>query len=113
MYFTEVESQGPTKYVPRSVQIDLEAGVCNHVSMQVPRFLLLYHITQLYRFALVYWANCSDRTRFSQETQGQEITGQKDVSRASYPIFLSGAYVTLEIDYTEGTLTARIIILAD
>ncbi|KIM57414.1 hypothetical protein SCLCIDRAFT_1219461 [Scleroderma citrinum Foug A] len=31
VYFTEVESQGPTKYVPRSVQIDLEAGVCNHI----------------------------------------------------------------------------------
>lgn len=32
MYFTPVDSNGPTKYVPRSVQVDLEAGVCNHVS---------------------------------------------------------------------------------
>ena len=38
VYFTEVESHGPTKYVPRSVQIDLEAGVCNHVSMRVLYF---------------------------------------------------------------------------
>jgi hypothetical protein len=32
VYFTPVDSNGPTKYVPRSVQVDLEAGVCNHVS---------------------------------------------------------------------------------
>ncbi|KAH7884792.1 beta-tubulin [Phlebopus sp. FC_14] len=31
VYFTEVDSNGPTKYVPRSVQVDLEAGVCNHI----------------------------------------------------------------------------------
>ncbi|KAF5342343.1 hypothetical protein D9611_001343 [Ephemerocybe angulata] len=28
-YFDEIESSGATKYVPRSVQVDLEAGVCN------------------------------------------------------------------------------------
>ena len=34
VYFTEVEqSDGPNKYVPRSVQVDLEGGVCNHVSL--------------------------------------------------------------------------------
>lgn len=32
VYFTPVESSGPTKYVPRSVQVDLESGVCNRVS---------------------------------------------------------------------------------
>ncbi|KAK7037758.1 Tubulin beta-2 chain [Paramarasmius palmivorus] len=31
VYFTEVESQGQLKYVPRSTQIDLEAGVCNKI----------------------------------------------------------------------------------
>ncbi|KAJ3504952.1 hypothetical protein NMY22_g17752 [Coprinellus aureogranulatus] len=31
VYFDEIESQGPTKYVPRSVQVDLEAGVCNRI----------------------------------------------------------------------------------
>ncbi|GJE85546.1 tubulin beta chain [Phanerochaete sordida] len=32
VYFTEVELAGePTKYVPRSVQVDLESGVCNHI----------------------------------------------------------------------------------
>ncbi|KAG6372263.1 beta-tubulin [Boletus reticuloceps] len=31
VYFTPVESNGPTKYVPRSVQVDLESGVCNHL----------------------------------------------------------------------------------
>ncbi|KAF9223303.1 beta-tubulin [Gyrodon lividus] len=31
VYFTPIDSTGPTKYVPRSVQIDLEAGVCNHI----------------------------------------------------------------------------------
>ncbi|TEB23288.1 beta-tubulin [Coprinellus micaceus] len=31
VYFDEIESQGPTKYVPRSVQVDLEAGVCNKI----------------------------------------------------------------------------------
>ncbi|KAL4062879.1 Tubulin/FtsZ, GTPase domain-containing protein [Scleroderma yunnanense] len=31
VYFTQVDSHGPTKYVPRSLQIDLEAGVCNHI----------------------------------------------------------------------------------
>ncbi|TFK22749.1 beta-tubulin 2 tubb2 [Coprinopsis marcescibilis] len=29
VYFEEVNSSGPPKYVPRSVQVDLEAGVCN------------------------------------------------------------------------------------
>ena len=34
MYFTEVEQSGEaTRYVPRSVQIDLEEGVCNHVGV--------------------------------------------------------------------------------
>ncbi|KAJ3490845.1 hypothetical protein NLI96_g1125 [Meripilus lineatus] len=32
VYFTEVEQSGETtRYVPRSVQIDLEEGVCNHI----------------------------------------------------------------------------------
>ncbi|KAG2749935.1 beta-tubulin 2 [Suillus brevipes Sb2] len=31
VYFTQVDSSGPTKYVPRSVQVDLEAGVCNRL----------------------------------------------------------------------------------
>ncbi|KIJ62875.1 hypothetical protein HYDPIDRAFT_30018 [Hydnomerulius pinastri MD-312] len=31
VYFTPIDSNGPTKYVPRSVQVDLEAGVCNHI----------------------------------------------------------------------------------
>ncbi|KAK7461878.1 Tubulin beta-2 chain [Stygiomarasmius scandens] len=30
-YFIEVESQGEKRYVPRSTQIDLEAGVCNRL----------------------------------------------------------------------------------
>ncbi|PFH48466.1 hypothetical protein AMATHDRAFT_65374 [Amanita thiersii Skay4041] len=29
VYFTEVDTGSQTKYVPRSIQIDLEAGVCN------------------------------------------------------------------------------------
>lgn len=33
VYFTQVDSDGPSKYVPRSVQVDLESGVCNRVSM--------------------------------------------------------------------------------
>lgn len=33
MYFDEIENAGEaTKYVPRSIQVDLEACVCNHVS---------------------------------------------------------------------------------
>ena len=36
VYFTEVENEGEkTRYVPRSVQVDLEAGVCNHVRVLV------------------------------------------------------------------------------
>ncbi|GLB44875.1 putative tubulin is the major constituent of microtubules [Lyophyllum shimeji] len=31
VYFNEVQSSHANKYVPRSVQIDLEAGVCNHL----------------------------------------------------------------------------------
>ncbi|KAI4517215.1 tubulin nucleotide-binding domain-like protein [Schizophyllum commune Loenen D] len=31
VYFSEVDTTGPTKYVPRSVQVDLEAGVCNRI----------------------------------------------------------------------------------
>ncbi|EGO24882.1 hypothetical protein SERLADRAFT_468815 [Serpula lacrymans var. lacrymans S7.9] len=31
VYFTQVESGGTTKYIPRSVQLDLESGVCNHI----------------------------------------------------------------------------------
>ena len=33
VFFTEIEHSGmPNKYVPRSVQIDLEEGVCDRVS---------------------------------------------------------------------------------
>ena len=32
-YFTEVNAGSVAKYVPRSVQIDLEAGVCDRVRM--------------------------------------------------------------------------------
>ena len=36
VYFTEIEHSGMrTKYVPRSVQVDLEEGVCNRVSNSV------------------------------------------------------------------------------
>lgn len=31
VYFDEVTGSGATRYVPRSVQVDLEAGVCNKV----------------------------------------------------------------------------------
>ncbi|KAF9233172.1 beta-tubulin [Melanogaster broomeanus] len=31
VYFSPIESNGPTKYVPRSLQIDLESGVCNRI----------------------------------------------------------------------------------
>ncbi|MCQ6264024.1 hypothetical protein MLD55_19075, partial [Alcanivorax sp. MM125-6] len=31
VYFTEVEYGGTTRYVPRSVQVDLEAGVCDRL----------------------------------------------------------------------------------
>ncbi|KAJ8692196.1 Tubulin beta-2 chain [Pleurotus ostreatus] len=31
VYFTEVNPDGHSKYVPRSVQVDLEAGVCNRI----------------------------------------------------------------------------------
>jgi tubulin beta len=30
-YFSEVNSESAAKYVPRSVQIDLEAGVCDRL----------------------------------------------------------------------------------
>jgi tubulin beta len=44
VYFTEVEqADSPTKYVPRSVQVDLEAGVCNHVRDSL-------HISSVYKF---------------------------------------------------------------
>ena len=36
-YFSEVNAGSVPKYVPRSVQIDLEAGVCDRV-----RMLILY-----------------------------------------------------------------------
>ncbi|KAL1690666.1 Tubulin/FtsZ, GTPase domain-containing protein [Schizophyllum commune] len=31
VYFSEVDTTEPTKHVPRSVQVDLEAGVCNRI----------------------------------------------------------------------------------
>ncbi|KAG9010258.1 Tubulin beta-2 chain [Tulasnella sp. JGI-2019a] len=31
VYFSEIENQGKTKWVPRSLQIDLESGVCNRI----------------------------------------------------------------------------------
>ncbi|RDB26365.1 Tubulin beta-2 chain [Hypsizygus marmoreus] len=31
VYFSGIESEGATKYVPRSIQVDLEAGVCNRL----------------------------------------------------------------------------------
>ena len=39
MYFTEVTgSSGVAKYVPRSLQLDLESGVCNRVRMFLANF---------------------------------------------------------------------------
>jgi hypothetical protein len=32
VYFNEVNSGTESKYIPRSIQVDLEAGVCNRVS---------------------------------------------------------------------------------
>lgn len=41
VYFDEIDGTDP-KYVPRSVQVDLEAGVCNQASLRcVPYALLL------------------------------------------------------------------------
>jgi tubulin beta len=41
VYFTEVQSSGPTKYIPRSVQIDLEDGVCSRVRQSVFAYALV------------------------------------------------------------------------
>lgn len=58
----------------------------------------------MHRFALAYWASYSAQIRSSRETQGRGIIGPKDVSCAPYSVVSSGAYVTLELDYTEGIL---------
>ncbi|KAG2122881.1 hypothetical protein BD769DRAFT_1327584, partial [Suillus cothurnatus] len=33
VYCTQVDSSGPTKYILRSIQVDLKSGVCNRISL--------------------------------------------------------------------------------
>jgi tubulin beta len=51
VYFDEINASGTApKYVPRSVQIDLESGVCDKVSL----YGLDIHISSGYRFSNFY-----------------------------------------------------------
>jgi hypothetical protein len=60
VYFTEVEGMGATKYVPRSVQIDLEDGVCNRVSIQAEHSVTCVPYSNLIRsYKAERWENSS------------------------------------------------------
>ena len=45
VYFTEVESNNVKKYVPRSVQVDLEVGVTNRVRLKNYTYISLLECT--------------------------------------------------------------------
>ena len=99
-YFTEVNAGSVAKYVPRSVQIDLEAGVCDRVRIlhcAAPRV----RSWDTLRYVPVLVARCSSRTRSSLGKVVREITGQKAVRLPSlallHPCSRSGDAV-----YTDG-----------
>jgi hypothetical protein len=123
-YFCEVNGGSTAKYVPRSVQIDLEAGVCdrvrnisNRVSHQTSSslyFLRLRHSSgeswHILRYVPAPMAHCSSRTRLSLEMAERGTTGQKAVRH----LFLFLFYFLLTLIrrsrhgsvYTDGMLNA-------
>ena len=102
VFFTEVEISGfANKYVPRSVQVDLEEGVCDRVSAFPQTVLVLSPNEVLCRSALALWGSCTVRIPTLQEVAVQETTGRKDVSS----VYIIARYVSHEslLVYTEGT----------
>ena len=80
VWFDEIEHAGQaTKYVPRSVQVDLEEGVCNRVSkscyLHYYYNILPYHHTL--RFVAARLDHCSAQIRSSLVHQALETTGPK------------------------------------
>jgi hypothetical protein len=71
-YFTEVNSTEGSKYVPRSVQVDLEGGVTNRVYGS-PLLMFGMVVDFRIRFAVASWENFSARTHISQAMQAQVV----------------------------------------
>ena len=102
VFFTEVEISGlANKYVPRSVQVDLEEGVCNRVSTFPQTVCVLSPNEISRRSVLALWGSCTVRIPTLQEVAVQETTGLKDVSS----VYITARYVSHEplLVYTEGT----------
>ena len=81
VFFTEVEISGlANKYVPRSVQVDLEEGVCNRVST-FPQTVCVLSLNEISRRSvLALWGSYTVRIPTLQEVAVQETTGLKGVS---------------------------------
>ena len=101
-YFSEVNAGSVPKYVPRSVQIDLEAGVCDrvrilHCASTRPSFRSCNPL----RYVLVLLADCSNRTRSSLGKVAPVITGQKAV-RPPSSVRLYSCSRCGDVVYTDG-----------
>lgn len=90
MYFTEIESGGVQRYVPRSTQIDLEAGVCNRVR-QTLEYLSFFSVDQCSRslsFAAVQLVVFFAQIHMSPVILEQGTIGQKDVRDYSKYVYV-------------------------
>jgi hypothetical protein len=79
VYFNEIASDGPTKYIPRSIQIDLEDGVCNRVCAFQPIIICYACSLGIQRSVAARWVNFSILTLSSPDKSERGTIGQKDV----------------------------------
>lgn len=115
VYFNEVEHSGKAmKYVPRSVQIDLEAGVCDRVCAIIPskHFRLCIDAFQI--------RGGPRGGLFRPDTflTGGPGAGNNWAKGCGYLLSLryltkSTTYLSVCSDYTEGSLRNLIILYAD
>lgn len=79
VYFDEVVSGSKTRFVPRSVQVDLEPGVCNRVLFIL--WLCLMILILYCSCGMACLATCFVQIHTSTRIREQETIGPKDVSR--------------------------------
>jgi hypothetical protein len=79
VYFNEIASDGPTKYIPRSIQIDLEDGVCNRVCAVQLIVVCSACSLCIQRSVAARWVNFSILTHSSPDKSERGTIGQKDV----------------------------------
>jgi hypothetical protein len=97
VYFTEVESTNGSKYVPRSIQVDLESGVCDRVCRT--SFRMSEYTKVPPSFVADRLAHCFARTHIYTGRLVRETSGRRDVSILTSSLI---RYQSNHVVYTEG-----------